>query len=140
MTNMQGANRVLEVACGPGKHSQMLAQNFLKQKSVLVSCDFSGAMVNKLYQNYAESNNDYSKVEGNKFLIDTKTNYNEFADDTNTILKNHFDVEKIITEQGDFRKLVLGCQANNEILPFPNDSFEAYIANLSVMLVNNPKN
>ena len=32
MTNMYQADRVLEVACGPGKHSLMLAQTFLKNK------------------------------------------------------------------------------------------------------------
>jgi len=32
---------VLEVACGPGKHSLLLASSFLKVKGVLVSCDFS---------------------------------------------------------------------------------------------------
>jgi len=45
MTNMNACDRVLEVACGPGKHSLMLASTFLKEKGVLVSCDFSAAMV-----------------------------------------------------------------------------------------------
>lgn len=98
MTNMHTADRVLEVACGPGKHSLMLAQNFLKKKGVLVSCDFSQAMVNKLHQNFAEFDNDYVKVEGNKFHVDTTTNFLEFADESNSSLKNHFEVEKIVGE------------------------------------------
>ena len=62
MTNIQAADRVLEVACGPGRHSLMLAQTFLMKKGVLVSCDFSGEMVKKLHQNYAESDSDFRKV------------------------------------------------------------------------------
>jgi len=35
---------------------------------------------------------------------------------------------------------VIGCQANNESLPFPDSSFDAYISNLSVMIVSNHRN
>lgn len=48
MTNMLTADRTLEVACGPGKHSLMLASSFLKPDGVLVSCDYSNAMVKRL--------------------------------------------------------------------------------------------
>ena len=48
MTNMLAADKTLEVACGPGKHSLMLASSFLKPKGVLVSCDISNAMVKRL--------------------------------------------------------------------------------------------
>ena len=76
MTNMYQADRVLEVACGPGNHSLMLAQTFLKKGGVLVSCDFSGEMVNKVHHNFNQKDNDFVRVEGNKFLIDNQTNYN----------------------------------------------------------------
>ena len=52
MTDMGNADRVLEVGCRPGKHSLMLAQTLLKQKGVLVSCDYSGAMIQRLKENY----------------------------------------------------------------------------------------
>jgi len=87
----------------------MLAQTFLKNKGVLVSCDFSGEMVKKVHQNYSQKDNDYVKVEGNKFLIDIETNYNEIADETNASLKNLCDLDKIEADQGDFRKFVFGC-------------------------------
>jgi len=109
MTNVQQADRVLEVACGPGNHSLMLAQTFLKNKGVLVSCDFSGEMVKKVHQNYSQKDNDYVKVEGNKFLIDIETNYNEIADESNASLKNLCDLDKLEADQGDFRKFVFGC-------------------------------
>lgn len=120
----------------------MLASSFLKNKGVLVSCDFSGAMVNRLQENYSqlEEENDYVRVQGNKYVVDLQTDFCEFSDETCTALKNKCDLESIIKDQGDFRKLVYGCQANNELLPFPDASFGAYIANLSVQIVNNPMN
>ena len=46
----------------------------------------------------------------------------------------------MIETQKPFRKLVIGCQANNECLPFKDETFGAYISNLSLMLVVNPQN
>lgn len=45
MTNSIQADKVLEVACGPGRHSILLASSFLKQGATLVSCDFCKGMV-----------------------------------------------------------------------------------------------
>ena len=60
MTNMKKADKVLEVGCGPGAHSVMLAQNFLKVNGILVSCDYSKKMIANLEDNYLES--DYMLV------------------------------------------------------------------------------
>ena len=141
MANAINSKRILEVACGPGRHSLFLASNFLtKDKGVLVSCDFSNGMVKKLKRNYNEGDHDYNKVPGNKSVIDDQTDYLALSDEDNTKLKNMCDVQKIIDEQGDFRKLVIGCQANNELLPFPSDFFDCYISNLSIHIVCNPLN
>lgn len=68
MANIHTSKRVLEVACGPGSHSVLLASNYIpKDGGVLVSCDFSGAMVQKLKQNYSES--DFIQAKGNIALI-----------------------------------------------------------------------
>ena len=96
MTEMRAADRVLEVACGPGRHSLMLATIFLKKGGVLVSCDYSGVMVQSLADNYEKEDNDYKLVPGNKFLIDTIADFTEFADSRNTSLKTKCDLEKII--------------------------------------------
>jgi len=40
-----------------------------------------------------------------------------------------------VTSEKD--KLLLGCWANNEALPFADNSFDCYIACLSLMLVDN---
>jgi len=65
--------------------------------------------VKKVHQNYSQKDNDYVKVEGNKFLIDIETNYNEIADESNASLKNLCDLDKLEADQGDFRKFVFGC-------------------------------
>jgi ubiquinone/menaquinone biosynthesis C-methylase UbiE len=39
------AKRILEVACGAGNHSLVLATTYLKRGSVLVSTDFSSQMM-----------------------------------------------------------------------------------------------
>jgi len=135
---MNEADRVLEIACGPGKHSLVLATNFLKKDGVLVSCDFSKEMIKKLTKNYVEEENDYMLVKGNKFA-ETERDFTEL-DESKTKLKYTCDLDSIIEQQKPFRKLVFGCQANNEIMPFPDQYFGAYIANLSLMLVDNPKN
>ena len=70
----------LEVACGPGKHSLLLASSFLKIKGVLVSCDFSKKMVERLANNYQNTDSDFPKVNGNKFIIDTSIDYTELED------------------------------------------------------------
>jgi ubiquinone/menaquinone biosynthesis C-methylase UbiE len=70
MTEMIKADRVLEVACGPGKHSLMLSSTFLKVGGVLVSCDYSGEMVKRLAANYnsEEIDSDFRHVPGNIFI------------------------------------------------------------------------
>ena len=105
-----------------------------------MSCDYSQAMVKKLKEKYSEGGHDFIKVPGNKAVIDDETDYLSFSDETNTKLKNTCDVQKIIDGQGDFRKLVIGCQANNEFLPFPDQFFDCYIGNLSIQIVHNPLN
>ena len=76
--NSENGQRILEVACGPGKHSLLLATSFLKPKGVLISCDFSEEMIKKLKKNYLES--DYNQVPGNLFILEENKNYLETVD------------------------------------------------------------
>ncbi len=48
---------------------------------MLVSCDFSGAMIKRLAQNYLEEDNDYKQVPGNIFILEEMKNYLETIDD-----------------------------------------------------------
>jgi len=53
MANMPQCKRVIEVACGPGVHSKILATSFLNRDGgVQVSCDYSGGMVKKLKETF----------------------------------------------------------------------------------------
>jgi ubiquinone/menaquinone biosynthesis C-methylase UbiE len=45
MAKASQCNTVLEVACGTGTHSEIIAMSYLKKGGVLVSCDFSKDMV-----------------------------------------------------------------------------------------------
>jgi ubiquinone/menaquinone biosynthesis C-methylase UbiE len=68
--------RILEVACGPGRHSHMLATGFMRPKnSVLVSCDFSQQMIQSLKKMYESDESDFSLVPGNKYLIEDHDEY-----------------------------------------------------------------
>ena len=131
-------DRVLEVASGPGWHSMILASSFLQKGGVLVSCDISQAMVTKMEKLFTSEHCEYSLVEGNKFLAE-KTDFTAMSDDGKQ-LKNMCDLNQVIQAQQPFRKLVYTCQANNEMLPFGDESFGGYVANLSLQLVDNYKN
>ena len=75
MVEITSAKKTLEVACGTGAHSVMLASTFIPDGGVLVSCDFSKAMIAKAKKNFSKS--DYAKINGNKVLIDDEVNMNE---------------------------------------------------------------
>ena len=45
-----------------------------------------------------------------------------------------------MAEQGDFRKLVYGCQASGSALPFPDCWFDSYVSNLVLQLIDSPEN
>ena len=109
----------------------MLANTFLKPQGVLVSCDYSEKMVDKVRANLEES--DYAQVPGNKYAMAEK----DLAESENF---PSLDLDGIIAAQGEFRKFVFGCRANNELLPFKDASFTAYLASLSVMIVDNARN
>lgn len=133
MTGSSQASRVIEVACGPGFNSSLIASSYLgKDNCVLVSCDFSEDMI-KLAKQHFDEVSDFKHVPGNEYYFEQGINYNETNEKEE--LKNQCDIEKVITEktQGKaFNKFVYSCQANNLQLPFLDCSFDAYIANLSL--------
>ena len=117
--------KVLEVACGPGKHSLLISQNWLRPTgAVLVSCDISGAMVEKLERNYKDA--DYSFVTGNESAFEKELDYGEMTDEAELVHK--CDLNEVIrktVQDRSFRKFVYGCRANNELLPFADETFSA---------------
>ena len=56
MTDARYCGRVLEVACGTGTHSEVIAKGFMASNgAVLVSSDFSKEMVSKLKERFEKS-------------------------------------------------------------------------------------
>ena len=127
MTNARSCRAVLEVACGAGTHSEVIAKSFLRNDGgILVSSDFSQEMVKTLGQRFEQS--DFSEIAGNKYVMDSETDYTDQSE------SKMLDLNKIIQDQGQFKKLVVGCMADNMCLPFHDSTFEAYVANLSLMI------
>jgi ubiquinone/menaquinone biosynthesis C-methylase UbiE len=128
------AHRVLEVACGAGTHSLVLAKSFLKRGAVLVACDFSEQMMVKTKAKFDDASEEYNMIAYNKHSIRTESLL--------PLGDHSFDLEQAITtlRSSETDRLVFGCQANNESLPFADATFDCYLANLSLMLVDNHHN
>lgn len=128
---VQSRKRILEVACGSGLHTQFLAKTMLQRGGVLVSTDISEEMI-KLLQLKFMRDKDYESIKGNHFDIKVEE-----------IQTQNFDLEAYLSKM-DFdplnERLVLGRLANNEALPFNDDSFDCYLSCLSLMLVDNHQN
>ena len=69
---------------------------------------------------------DYSQVPGNEYVVNER------------LVKSAY-LDEVIAKKGDFKKLIYACRANSELLPFKDESFTAYLASLSLMIVDNPR-
>ena len=97
MANVSQCKRVLEVACGPGCHTKILATSFLNRDGgVLVSCDYARGMINKLKETF-EQDHDYTLAPGNYSFIDPETDFNEFIEGSTSKLKNKCNINDIIS-------------------------------------------
>ena len=114
--------RVLEVGCGSGIGSEIIAQSLLsKQESpVFVVSDFSQEMMRMTARRFDES--DYKLIDGNKVVVDSETDFVSNGE--------RIDLDAIVADQGQFRKLVYGCRASGSALPFPDAWFDCYVSNL----------
>ena len=73
---------------------------------------------------------DFSLIPGHKVIIDDKTDYVNSG--------QMIDLDEIVEQQGEFRKLVCGYRASGSALPFPDAWFTSYIANQVLMLIDDP--
>ena len=48
-------------------------------------------------------------------------------------------LDQIVAENGDFRKLVIGCRASGTALPYPDAWFSCYVSNLVLQLIASPE-
>ncbi|CDW79798.1 coq5 family protein [Stylonychia lemnae] len=109
------------------------SSTILQKGGVLVSCDFSGKMMELTNTKFQESEWG-SQISGNSFNI-TPEQLTQLGD-------HSYDLENQISKymENEHNRFFMGCQANNESLPFKNDTFDCYIANLSLMIVDNHVN
>ncbi|CDW71332.1 ubiquinone menaquinone biosynthesis methyltransferase [Stylonychia lemnae] len=135
-TNAFKCKRILEVACGGGYQSLMLAKTMLQKGGALVIGDISSKMMELVQSKFddKELSSGYTDVAGNKYHITTEPLL-PLGDHT-------FDIEEEIKKhtENESDRIVFGSQANNESLPFKDESFDCYIANLSLQLVDNHLN
>ena len=91
-------------------------------------------MIQALKTKFDDPSSNFINIPGNKFYAtpDLLVPMGEKSFDVEEAIKKH-------TEK-DTDKFVFACRANNEALPFKDESFDAYIANLSLMLVDNYHN
>lgn len=74
-------------------------------------------------------NSDYRSLPGAKFVMETEIDYANLQSDWRV------DLDSVIAQNKPFEKLVFGCVADNMKLPFADNCFEAYVSNLSLMIV-----
>ena len=125
--------RILEVGCGTGTGSEIIAQTVMSKQGspILVMSDFSGEMMRLAKRRLEES--DYSLIPGNKLEVDTETDFIDGG------IKK--DLDAMVAGHGDgFRKLVYGCRASGSALPFPDSWFTCYVSNLVLQLIDSPEN
>jgi trans-aconitate methyltransferase len=78
MVDSFNSDRLLEVGCGTGHHSELIAKSFTPANGLLVSCDFSTEMVKKMKERYAES--DFVKDESVTVSVSTDIDHTTLED------------------------------------------------------------
>ena len=69
-----------------------------------------------------ENESDFGEVKGNVVLIDSETDFT-----SGDLIA---DVDSVIAEAGNFKKLVYGLRASGSKLPFRDAYFDAYVSNM----------
>lgn len=102
----------------------------LKKGSALVCTDISDQMIEKTREKFANPENEYTAFPTNRQEIEAKE------------LAGAFDLESHLrcVDFKENERYVMGSIANNEMLPFKDATFDCYLGNLSLMLVDNYKN
>jgi SAM-dependent methyltransferase len=122
VTNARNPDRICEVGVGCGLASRMFISNIMKENSAYFASDLSTEM-NKAY------------VDGfykSDIAFNPKTILNSIEDNESV------DVDNYINEVGsEYTKKVFSLAVNNEVLPYPDASFDMYLSSLSMMIVDN---
>lgn len=103
---------------------------------MVVASDYSSQMIELMKNRFEDSDlsESYTAVSHNKFHI--------LSSEVAPKDDHSFDIENIRQEKGiqETDRFIFGCQADNESLPFKDNTFDSYLANLSLMWVDNHRN
>lgn len=120
----QDAKRICEVGTGPGEGSMAFINSFLQPGAQYYNSDISDSMITY-----------FSKKFSNSLFSDSlKVKYSQIAESSEIAVP----YEEISEE--DAHRYVYATVANNECLPYPDECFDLYLANLSLMLVSSADN
>lgn len=124
-TRAKNFNRICEVGVGCGQSARMFITSIMKQNAFYFASDLSDEMNKLFYEAHQESD----------IAFNPKVKL-EWIKDVDSI-----DVAKQVQDMGeDITRKLFVHQANNEKLPYPDESFDLYLSSLSLMLVDNYKN
>ncbi|CAI2368862.1 unnamed protein product [Moneuplotes crassus] len=125
ITRAKDHSRICEVAVGCGLASRMFVSNIMKKNAVYFASDIADGM-NK---NYAEG------FKNSDCALNPKIKY-EWIEDSESVNVS----ELCENEEREIDKKVFHLKANNEELPYPDESFDCYLSSLSLNLVDNHMN
>jgi len=113
------AKSICEVGVGPGLSSMIFISAYMQNGAQYYNSDFSEKMIEIFAKKYAQS----------EFANSSEVKYENLPQSSN--------IEVSTPEEGTVKK-VYSTVADNEALPYSDDAFDCYLANLSLMLVNDP--
>ena len=121
-TRSKYGKKIIEVGVGPGISTRLFALIYMQPGAVYYCSDISSEMINIVEKSFKAS--ELGKCDNISITVLEES-------------KQHI-VEKIDSE--NLSKRLFATIANNEKMPFTDSSFDRYISNLSLMLVDNHMN
>lgn len=125
ITRAKDYNRICEVGVGCGLSARMFISNVMKKGAFYFGSDIADQMNQNFEERYRKSD----------LPLNSDIKY-QWIEDSEAV-----DVQKYADDMGrDVGKKVFHLKADNEKLPYPDQSFDCYLSSLSLNLVNNHKN
>ncbi|CAI2376370.1 unnamed protein product [Moneuplotes crassus] len=125
LTNAKDAERICEVAVGPGQASRMFVSSIMKKGASYFASDIADGMNERFTKGFQDSD----------LASNPKVGYEWVETEEEVDVAGQAGKEL----RGVDRK-VFHLKANNEKLPYASEVFDCYLASLSLNLVNNHKN
>ena len=132
-TQAHKCKNILEVAMGTGTHTLYFAKTLMQRGANIVCTEISPKMVAMAEEKFRDPENEFCTFPYNKVHF----RHDEDLLDGSVKLNLQEVREGKVTDERD--RLVFGCISNNEFLPFPDNTFDCYIAALSLQLVHDYK-